>query len=100
MLTRGNEADGGFAAGRSGKGIFRGAHKQGCIKFSRMKNMYIKKYSSDIHTGRFLWMDESTKKNYLDLLNKKISEGYFSSESVLATIVEDIAPVFNERIEA
>jgi hypothetical protein len=64
-----------------------------------MKNMYTTKYSSNIHSGRFLWMDESTKKSYLDLLNKKISEGYFSSETVLAAIVEDIAPVFNEHLE-
>jgi hypothetical protein len=68
-------------------------------KIFKDENMKSTEYSHNIHTGRFLWMDESTKKNYLDLLNKKIYEGYFSSESVLATIVEDIAPVFNERIE-
>ena len=49
--------------------------------------------------GRFLWMDQKAKKRYLALLNKKIAEGYFSSDQILVRLVEEMAPVFNEFLD-
>jgi hypothetical protein len=56
--------------------------------------------SPNIRSGRFLWMDEQSKKRYLAALNKKITEGYFSSEQIIGKIVEELAPVFNEHLDA
>jgi hypothetical protein len=43
-------------------------------------------------------MDEKSRNNYLSALAKKISEGYFSSETILAKVVDEIAPVFDDAI--
>ena len=56
------------------------------------------KVSPNIRTGRVLWMDEKSRNNYLSALAKKISEGYFSSEMILAKVVDEIAPVFDDAI--
>jgi hypothetical protein len=55
--------------------------------------------SPNIRSGRFLWMDEHSKRQYLAVLNKKIIEGYFTSERILSKIVEEIAPVFSEHLD-
>ncbi len=52
-----------------------------------------------IRQGRFIWMDESTKKNYLSTLKKRIEEGYYFSDNVITRIVDEIAPVINDTIE-
>jgi hypothetical protein len=49
---------------------------------------------SSIRRGRFLWLPEPARKDYLRSLSDKISRGYFTSESILAQIVDDLAPVF------
>jgi len=43
-------------------------------------------------------MDEKSRNNYLLALTKKISEGYFCSEMILAKVVDEIAPVFDDAI--
>jgi hypothetical protein len=63
------------------------------FKDEKVKN---RKESPNIRTGRFLWMDEKSRKNYLSILTKKISEGYFCSENILMKVVEEIAPVFDD----
>jgi hypothetical protein len=57
-----------------------------------------RKESPNIKTGRFLWMNEKPRKQYLAALQKKISEGYYYSENTLAKVVEEIAPIFNENV--
>jgi hypothetical protein len=64
------------------------------------ENVETRRDSPNIRTGRFLCMDEQSKKHYLDVLNKKIADGYFSSEMILTKVVEEIAPVFNEQLDA
>ena len=64
------------------------------------ENVETRRDSPNIRTGRFLCMDEQSKKHYLDVLNKKIADGYFSSETILTKVVEEIAPVFNEHLDA
>jgi hypothetical protein len=54
--------------------------------------------SPNIKTGRFLWMNEKSRKQYLTALQKKISEGYYCSENTLAKVVEELAPIFNENV--
>lgn len=54
--------------------------------------------SPNIKTGRFLWMQEKSRKQYLAALNKKISEGYYSSENTLSKVVDELAPIFNENV--
>jgi hypothetical protein len=49
--------------------------------------------------GRFLWMDEHSQKQYLAQLKRRISTGYFKSEKIIASIVEEIAPAINDTID-
>ena len=56
--------------------------------------------STNIRTGRFLWMDEPSKKRYLTALVEKIEKGYFSSDQILLKVVDELAPVFSEHLDA
>lgn len=56
--------------------------------------------STNIRTGRFLWMDEKSQKSYLTALAEKIEKGYFSSDQILLKVVDELAPVFSEHLDA
>jgi hypothetical protein len=72
---------------------------QGCMKFFKDEKVNkFNEFSAHSHIGRFMWMDDSAKKEYLSSLNKKISEGYYSSDRILSNIVEDLAPVFDKNV--
>jgi hypothetical protein len=43
-------------------------------------------------------MDEKSRKSYLSKLAKKISEGYFYSETILSKVVDELAPVFDDTV--
>jgi hypothetical protein len=49
--------------------------------------------------GRFLWMDEQSRKRYLVSLKKQISTGYFNSEKIIAQIVDELAPAINDSLD-
>lgn len=57
------------------------------------------KESPNIRTGRFLWMDESERRQYLSDLRSRMDEGFFFREEIVSKIVEDIAPVLNDCME-
>jgi hypothetical protein len=61
--------------------------------------MDVRKDGSAVRGGRFLWMDEKAKKRYLAAINKKIAEGFFSSEQIILRIVDEMAPVFNDFLD-
>jgi len=50
--------------------------------------------------GRFLWMPESSRRDYLASLRRKIEEGYFFSEPILSRLAEDLAPAYSDSINA
>jgi hypothetical protein len=54
---------------------------------------------SRVRKGRFLWMEPSAQREYLQSISKKISSGYFYSDKVLGEIVDEIAPVINENLD-
>jgi hypothetical protein len=54
--------------------------------------------SPNIRIGRFIWMDDLSKKRYLSVLKDKIASGYFFSDVTISKVVDDIAPVFSEQI--
>jgi len=60
--------------------------------------MTLREPSSGIRKGQFLWMDPAPRSRYLDTLRKKISSGYYYSDQVLTSIVDDIAPLIDEVI--
>jgi len=62
--------------------------------------MDVRKESPNIRTGRFLWMDEKSRKRYLAALNKKIAEGFFSSDIIITRLVDEMAPVFNDFLDS
>jgi hypothetical protein len=66
--------------------------------FFKDENVEQHKVFPNIRTGRFLWMDEDEKKNYLKNLRDRIEQGYFSSETIVTKIVDEIAPVLNECV--
>jgi hypothetical protein len=66
--------------------------------FFKDEKMKERSESPKIKAGRFLWMNENSRSQYLAALQKKISEGYYFSENTLATVVEELAPIFNENV--
>jgi hypothetical protein len=52
----------------------------------------------NIRKGQFLWKEEREQRQYIETLTRRIAEGYYSSEKVLADIVEELAPVFNDNV--
>jgi hypothetical protein len=49
---------------------------------------------SSIRRGRFLWLPEPARKTYLKTLKVKIAKGYFTSDSILSQIVDELAPLY------
>jgi hypothetical protein len=62
-------------------------------------NMDVRTVSPNIRNGRFLWMDEKEQKRYLAVLNKKIAEGFYTSDQILSRLVDEMAPVFNDFLD-
>lgn len=50
-----------------------------------------------LRQGQFLWMAKPEKENYIGQLKKKITEGFYFSEKVVSTIVDEIAPILDEK---
>jgi hypothetical protein len=51
---------------------------------------------SNVRHGRFLWMPDKSRKEYLDALREKIESKYFFSDSVFMQLAEDLAPLYIE----
>jgi hypothetical protein len=66
------------------------------MRIFKDKGMDARSRSHNIRTGRFLWMEEKDQKRYLATLRKRIAEGYFSSDRILVSITDEMAPVFND----
>ena len=50
--------------------------------------------------GKFLWMENETDRSeYLQSLREKISGGYFTSDSVIGSIVDDLAPAVSNSLD-
>lgn len=49
---------------------------------------------SNVRHGRFLWMSDAARNDYLQSLKARIADGHFFKESVLATLAEDLAPLY------
>lgn len=52
-----------------------------------------------IRQGRFQWMDDAAKKQYISIIKKRISDGYYFSEKIITQVVDEIAPVINDTVE-
>jgi hypothetical protein len=66
------------------------------MRIFKEKGMDARSRSHNIRTGRFLWMEEKDQKRYLARLRERIAEGYFSSDRILVSIADQMAPVFND----
>jgi len=50
--------------------------------------------------GKFLYRDsEDDREEYLRLLRLKITDGFYSTESVIASIVDELAPAVSNSID-
>jgi len=72
---------------------------QGCDHFSRTKIVKLRNESTHVRSGKFLWMEDGLKREYLKDLKRRIENGYFFNESIVAKIVDDIAPVMDDCID-
>jgi len=52
-----------------------------------------------VRQGRFFGMDDDTKKKYISMIKRRITDGYYFSEKILTYVVDEIAPVLSESIE-
>jgi len=52
----------------------------------------------NVRKGQFLWKEERERRQYIEMLSKKISSGFYFSDDVLSEIVNEIAPIFNEKL--
>lgn len=64
-----------------------------------MKIVKLRKESTHIRSGKFLWMEEGQKKEYLKDLKRRIEIGYFFNDSIVAKIVDDIAPIMDDYVD-
>ncbi|HEX2957578.1 MAG TPA: hypothetical protein VHO70_12145 [Chitinispirillaceae bacterium] len=48
--------------------------------------------------GRFLWMESKAREEFMTLLKQRIESGYYFSESILAKIVDELAPIMAETV--
>ncbi|MCU0609640.1 MAG: hypothetical protein MUF22_07740 [Chitinispirillaceae bacterium] len=53
---------------------------------------------SKVRQGRFLWMAEPARKDYLRALREKISAGYYTGEPILAQIADSLSPMYAETV--
>jgi hypothetical protein len=49
---------------------------------------------SNIRRGRFLWMEENGRSEYIRVLKEKIRKGHFRSDSILSQVAENLAPIY------
>ncbi|MBN2037629.1 MAG: hypothetical protein JW768_12885 [Chitinispirillaceae bacterium] len=49
---------------------------------------------SNVRRGRFLWMPEPARRDYLELLREKITSRYFFSDAVFQQLADDLAPLY------
>ncbi len=50
--------------------------------------------------GKFLWRENpADQEEYLKKLKEQISSGYYSSDKVIASIVDDLAPLMSETVD-
>ena len=56
-------------------------------------------HNPNVRKGRFLWMEAGAREQFLGFLTKRISDGYYSSDRVIAKIVEELAPVLRDVTE-
>jgi hypothetical protein len=48
--------------------------------------------------GKFLWREKAEQENLLSDYRKKISHGFYSSELVLFSILDEITPILSESV--
>jgi hypothetical protein len=68
-------------------------------QFFKDENVEPRKESPNIRTGRFLWMEEGLKREYLSDLRRRIENGYFFKDGIVTKIVDEIAPVMNDCVD-
>lgn len=53
-----------------------------------------------LRKGQFLWMEPAARNAYLQKLKKRISEGYYYTDSIFSKIADELAPVLEETVAA
>ncbi|MFH1761819.1 MAG: hypothetical protein ABIA63_12040 [bacterium] len=53
----------------------------------------------EVRKGKFIWMEESARKSVVTRLRERMKAGYYTSEKVVESLVERLAPEFHEQVE-
>ncbi|MBD3322788.1 MAG: hypothetical protein GF350_16940 [Chitinivibrionales bacterium] len=56
--------------------------------------------SPTIRKGRFLWRDPDSQEKFLSQLMTRVRNGYYNSDRVLQSVVDEIAPVFSDSMQS
>jgi hypothetical protein len=55
---------------------------------------------SNVRKGRFLWMSENDRREYIAALKEKIAEGFYFSDRVISEVVNEIAPTIDGTVSS
>jgi len=48
--------------------------------------------------GKFLWRGKAEQENFLNDYRKKITDGFYSSDKVLFSVIDEICPILSEYV--
>ena len=48
--------------------------------------------------GKFLWLKKAEQSDYISECRKRISQGFYSSDMVLFSILDEVSPILSESI--
>ena len=51
--------------------------------------------TSEVRRGQFIWRPAEARKKYLEKLKKRIRNGFYTSDRIVASITEKLAPAFD-----
>ena len=46
--------------------------------------------------GQFLWKEPEAQQTYLQIIRKRIADGYYFSDTIFSKVVDEIAPVLED----
>lgn len=74
-------------------------HNRDVIMTVRDDRHYGKPAPTAVRKGRFLWLEPESRNSYINGLKSRIADGFYFGDTIIACIVDELAPVLNEVAE-
>ena len=55
--------------------------------------------TSEVRRGQFIWRPAETRQKYVEKFKKRVKEGYYSSDKIITSITDKLAPAFDVEID-